>query len=201
LTTISSLYVKILGDSTGLQRSLAQSSVAVKGFGTTAQSASSTTSKSLGGLSAAFVGVAVAAKAASDFTKFQATMVRTVTLAGSTEKEMQALSSEILNVSTDLGKSPQELADALYFTESAGISASKAMDVVTVSAKASAIGLGDSATVADALTSVLNAYGEENISAAKAADILTAAVRDGKGEADAIAAPDRRRSHRGPGRD
>jgi len=187
LTTVSSLYVRILGDASGLQRTLAQSATSVKGFGTSVQASTGTATKGISTMTASLVGVAVAAKAASDFTAFQTTMVRTQTLAGATATEMHKASDEILNVSTSLGKGPQELADALYFTESAGIDASHAMDVVTVSAKASAVGLGDTATVADALTSVMNAYGEENIDAAQAADILTAAVREGKGEADAIA--------------
>lgn len=187
MTTITSLYVKILGDSTGLQRSLAQSSASLKTFSSAAQTSTGAVTKSTAGLTAGLVGVAVAAKAAADFTAFQATMTRTVTLAGATEEQMHAASEEILNVSAALGQGPQELAEALYFTESAGIDAAHAMDVVKVAAKASAVGLGETEVIADALTSVLNAYGEENISAAQAADILTAAVRDGKGEADAIA--------------
>jgi TP901 family phage tail tape measure protein len=130
---------------------------------------------------------AFAAKSAESFMKFETTMVRTVTLAGSTEEQMKSLSDQILNVAGNLGKSPQELADALYYTESAGIDAAHAMDVVTVAAKASAVGLGDTQVVADSVTSVLNAYGAENITAAHATDVLVAAVRDGKGEADAIA--------------
>lgn len=187
MATVSSLYVKILGDSTGLQTALAKSSASLKGFGTAASSTSAQASRSVVGMGAAFVGLALAVKAAADFTKFETTMVRTITLGGLTEDQMQRTSAEILDVAVALGKGPQELAEALYFTVSAGIDAADAMDVVTVAAKASAIGLGDTQTVADTLTSVLNAYGTENITAARAADILTTAVREGKGEADAIA--------------
>jgi TP901 family phage tail tape measure protein len=86
-----------------------------------------------------------------------------------------------------VGKSPQELAEALYFVASAGVKGAAALDVVRVSAKASAGGLGETQTVADAVTSAMNAYGQKNMTAAHAADVLTATVREGKGEAAAFA--------------
>src|SRR5262249_40259356 len=55
------------------------------------------------------------------------------------------------------------------------------------SAMASSAGLGDVAVVADAVTSVLGAYGVKTISAKKATDILVAAVREGKAEPEDFA--------------
>lgn len=135
-------------------------------------------------------GLAVAAgvaKSVDAFIDFETTMVRTVTLAGSTEDAMRRLSDSVLALAPQVGKGPQELAEALYFVQSSGVAASDAMEVVESAAKASAVGLGETQVVADAVTSVLNAYGSENITAAHATDILVAAVREGKGEADAIA--------------
>lgn len=167
---------------------------------TTAMSAAEAQTARLGGSTSKFgqiskaaftvagvAAVAFAAKSVQSFVEFERTMTRTMTLAGSTREEMKGLSAEILGLSGELGKSPQELAEALYFTESAGIAAADAMAVVESAAKASAVGLGETEVVADAVTSVLNAYGKENITAAHATDILVAAVREGKGEADAIA--------------
>lgn len=185
MSVVADLTARLRADTRGFTAQMAAASAQVKGLESSTTSMGNASKMAWGAAGAAvaiFAGAAVKASMA-----FETTMTRTVTLAGSTEDEMKRLSGEILNVAASLGKSPQELADALYYTESAGISTAHAMDVVTVSAKASAIGLGETQTVADALTSVLNAYGEQNISAAKAADILTAAVRDGKGEADAIA--------------
>ena len=54
------------------------------------------------------------------------------------------------------------------------------------SAKAAAVGLGDTATIADLATSALNAYGSDVLSAADATDVMVAAVREGKLEADAL---------------
>ena len=61
------------------------------------------------------------------------------------------------------------------------------MDILKESAKSSAAGLGETKVIADLLTSVMNAYGKENISAARANDILVATVREGKAEADLLA--------------
>ena len=61
------------------------------------------------------------------------------------------------------------------------------MKVLEAATKASAIGLGEVKTVADAVTSAVNAYGQANLSAEKATDVLTAAVREGKLEADSLA--------------
>ena len=61
------------------------------------------------------------------------------------------------------------------------------METLEASARAAAIGLGDVTDIADLATSTLNAYGEENISAVGATDVLTAAVREGKLEASELA--------------
>jgi TP901 family phage tail tape measure protein len=132
--------------------------------------------------------IAVASGAAAKLAvDFETSMVKIETLAGESRSQVAAWSDDVLNLSKAFGKSPKELADALYFIASSGIDASHAMDVLTASAKASVIGLGETKTVADAITSAINAYGFENLSAARATDILLAAVREGKGEAEDFA--------------
>jgi TP901 family phage tail tape measure protein len=86
-----------------------------------------------------------------------------------------------------LGKAPKELAEGLYFLASSGLTGKRAMDALVVSAKASAAGLGETEVVADAVSSAMNAYATTNLTAARAGDILVATVREGKGEASAIA--------------
>lgn len=127
---------------------------------------------------------AIAVKMAVDFDK---TMTQIITLAGQSRQQVNAWKKDLLELGPALGKSPQELAEALFFISSSGIKASEALNVLKASAKASALGLGETKVVADAVTSALNAYGSEALDAEKATAILVAAVRDGKGEADAIA--------------
>ena len=147
--------------------------------------------RSIAFASGAFVGGAglTAALKASiqGFSSFQEEMQRAVGLGNVAQKSIGRFSKEVLALSTQVGKSPQELAHAFYIVASSGIAASKSMGVVTQAAKLSVAGLGDTATVVDAITSALNAYGPANLSAAKAADVLAATVRLGKGEASQFA--------------
>lgn len=108
-------------------------------------------------------------------------------LAGVTAGEIDGLKQSVLDLAHATGRGPQDLAEGLYFIRSAGIAGKTAVDALTVSARAAAAGLGDTQTVADAVTSAINAYGAENLSAARAGDVLAATVRDGKAEASALA--------------
>lgn len=118
---------------------------------------------------------------------FEKSMKKIQGLVGISAKEVQSFSKSILGMAADTARAPLELADAMYFISSAGIKGAEAIDVLNQSARAAAAGLGETKVVADALTSVINAYGEGNYSAATAADVLTAAVKEGKVEADQLA--------------
>ena len=120
--------------------------------------------------------------------EFEASMTKITSLVGISRDQMQKWSKEVIKMAPALGKSPAELADALFFITSAGIKGADAMKVLTSSAKASSVGLGETKIVADLVTSAMNAYGKENLSAAKATDILVATVREGKAEAPELAA-------------
>lgn len=109
-------------------------------------------------------------------------------LVGVSGKQLEQYKQQVLDLAPALGKSPQELAEALYFVTSSGFEGAAAMRVLEASAKASAAGLGDTAVVADAVTSAVNAYGESALSATRATDILLAAVREGKAEPEELAA-------------
>jgi len=118
---------------------------------------------------------------------FEMSMKKIQGLVGLSAKEVQSFERDILKMAGNVARSPLELADAMYFISSAGIRGAEAVDVLKESAKAAAAGLGETKVIADALTSVINAYGEGNYSAARAADVLTAAVKEGKVEADQLA--------------
>lgn len=134
----------------------------------------------------AFAKVGTAALQA--FRNFELSMSRIKGLTGMSTDAVNQLSKETLKLATESTRGPEELADALYFVTSAGIrDATLAMEVLRTSAKAAAAGLGETKMVVDAITSAMNAYGPANLSAAKAGDILVAAVREGKAEADKFA--------------
>lgn len=191
----TNIVVRFIGETSSLQRAFAQATA-----GATAMEASTgslgTKISGLGTKMAALgrsftmatIPVAllsgVMVKSAIDY---EDTLNKTMRLADASVADTKRWSKEIIALSADVGRGPQELAEALYFVTSSGIPAAAAMDVLKVSAKAAAVGMGDAKTVADLLTSVINAYGASNITAAESADIVTATVRRGKGEADAFA--------------
>ena len=118
---------------------------------------------------------------------FETSMKRIQGLVGESGNQVQRYKDNILALGAASGKGPVELADALYFITSAGIKGAKALDVLRESSRSAAAGLGETKVVADALTSILNSYGDATYSASKANDILVATVREGKAEADQFA--------------
>lgn len=133
-------------------------------------------------------GVTAAGVAAFKFGKdFETTLTQIRTLVGESAEQVDSYKTSVLALSKDVAKSPQELAEALYFITSSGQKGADALRTLEVSAKASALGLGETKTVADAATSAMNAYGKENLTSEEAVRVLVATVREGKGEADALA--------------
>jgi TP901 family phage tail tape measure protein len=114
---------------------------------------------------------------------FDTALRRIVGLTDVTAEEIEGIREAILSLSGVVGKTPQELAEAFYFLASAGLTTQQALESLGPAAKASAAGMGATADIARILGGAINAYGAENITAAQAADILTAAV--GKGSAEA----------------
>ena len=125
-----------------------------------------------------------AVKFGSDFSR---EMAKIETLVGLSSERVKGLGVEVLALSKTVAIGPQELAKALFVITSAGQRGSEAMNILTQAAKASAIGLGDTAEIARAVTSAVNAYGVENLNAARATDILVATVREGNLEASELA--------------
>jgi len=129
-----------------------------------------------------------AGKAVLDATKdFEYSMQMIVGLVGESQSTVDQWKESLLKMGKEVGKTPKELAEGLYFLTSSGIQGAEALKVLEISAKAATAGLGQTQEVADLLSSALNAYAGTGLTAAKAADILVAAVREGKGEADAFA--------------
>jgi len=125
-----------------------------------------------------------AIKTANDF---EFSMQSIVAMVGLSEDKVADMGIAAREMAKQYGGSAVQAADALYFVASAGIDGATAMQVLEQSLKASAIGMGDTAIIADTVSSALNAYGIENLSAAQATDLMVAAVREGKMEADALA--------------
>jgi len=118
-----------------------------------------------------------AVKTAADF---ETSFAKIEGLVGVSADEIAALEEAAARLGPQFGKSSTEAAEALFFITSAGLRGQEAIDTLEASLKASAIGLGETAVVADLVTSATNAYGSSVLSASRATDTLTAAVRYGK---------------------
>lgn len=120
-------------------------------------------------------------------TGFDASMNKIVALVGIGREQVTAWKDDVTSISLETGVAERELADALFFITSAGLRGAEAMDALRASAMAADAGLGETKVIADAVTSAMNAYGSETLSAGQATAVLVAAVREGKMPAEALA--------------
>ena len=148
--------------------------------------------KSADAVGSAFIkmgtGMAGASTAALfEFSKIETQQAMMAGLVGVSQEQLETYRKGYSELVDQTGTSVAELAAGMFFIESAGYSGAKAQEVLEVSARASAAGLGEMVTVADLLTDVLGVYGEENVNVAQAGDQLAAAIREGKLEASSLA--------------
>ncbi len=182
LSMSNTLKVVLTGDASQLNSALTKTSARLKSFGTKAQAIGSKLSKSLT-LPLTLAGGA-GIKLAADFDK---SMTKIESLVGIAGEEVAKMGETAKQMATDTGRSASEAADALFFITSAGLEGEQAMNVLNASLQAAAVGLGDTATVADLATSAMNAYGADTLGASDATDVLVAAVREGKLESSELA--------------
>tara|TARA_R100000654_G_scaffold3137_1_gene10875 strand:+ start:2991 stop:5330 length:2340 start_codon:yes stop_codon:yes gene_type:complete len=171
----------ITGDSTALTGALNRASTRVQAFGQSIKNIGTR----LQGMSLK-LGIAggVAIKMGVDFDK---SMTKIKSLVGLAGDEVDAMAGQVRQMARETGTSSAKAADALFFITSAGLEGDEALSVLNASLKASAVGLGEVAGVADLATSAMNAYASSNLSATDATDILTAAVREGKLNSEELA--------------
>jgi TP901 family phage tail tape measure protein len=118
---------------------------------------------------------------------FDESLTKVNTLVGISKSELEGMRGEIMQLAGESARSPQELAEALFTVTSAGLRGKEAMDVLNMAAKSSASGLGETRSVAQALTGIMQSYAKSGMTAQQATDILTATVRAGNLEASELA--------------
>lgn len=130
---------------------------------------------------------ALGKSAVSSFQEFDKAMTQIAALNAVPVAQTEQWREEVRQLGLEYGVAAEEAAQALYFITSSGQEGARAMSTLNVAVKASAVGLGETKVVADVLTSAMSAYQDEALTAAKAGDVLAAAVHYGKGEADELA--------------
>jgi len=126
-------------------------------------------------VSAAFI------KGTIDAAKFEKALANVSTMLDKTTMPlMDDFKKSILALSESYGESTDALAKGLYDILSASIPAAKALDVLEVSAIAAKAGLTDTGVAADAITTLINSFGDATKDANYYSDIMFSTVKFGK---------------------
>lgn len=127
------------------------------------------------------IAFARAAKGAYDFEKqFQQSMKEVATLSSGIKGSLTDYMNQVVELTRTVPVLANDAAKALYQIVSAGHDGADGMKVLEVSAKAAVGGVTDTATAADAITTILNAYKMDASKAQEVSDQLFTTVRLGK---------------------
>ncbi len=114
----------------------------------------------------------------AEFTN-QLSMISTL-LSSSTLPMMRAFEKELMRLAVTYGESTATLSKGLYDIISASVPAEHAIEVLETAVRAAKAGFTDTAVSADAITTVINAFGLEASDAAMVADKFFATIKAGK---------------------
>ena len=114
---------------------------------------------------------------------FEQSLVRLSTQIGISEQGIADVSEQVRELAIDLARPLDALGNAAFFIQSAGHRGATAARLLDATAKSAAIALGEEVDVARLLAAAVTAYGEENLSAARASEVLLSTVREGALEA------------------
>ena len=143
-------------------------------------------SKSFGSLgkglfaAASFAGVVdVARQAIQASIQLEKAFLKIKNLTDSSAADMKLYKASLSGISSSLGVSINDLADGLYNITSAGASGARALETLEIAAKGAAVGMGTTEEIAKTITSTINAYGENNLTAARAAEVFFKTTKSG----------------------
>jgi TP901 family phage tail tape measure protein len=160
---------------------MAAASKTLKGFGKSMSSIGASMTKSL-----TLPILAVGAASVKLSLDFQTSMTKIQTLVGHSKEEIAQMKTEVLGMAGQVAKSPVELAEGLYFLESAGLRGANAMETLEQVAKGSASGLGDMEALSVVAAAAQNAYGVETLTASSALDKFGVMVQTGMFKAEEL---------------
>lgn len=137
--------------------------------------------KAVGAIAAGAFAVSLGVKAVKAAADFETAITNVSTLvSGDASKAMEQLSDGILEISTRVPKSAQELGSSAYAIFSAGITdAGEALEVLESSAKLATTGLGSTEEATTLMTLALNNFKGSGIKAEDAANLMFKTVKAG----------------------
>lgn len=125
------------------------------------------------------------AKGLVDFTAFDKQMREVFTLLpGISGDAMGEMTSQVKDFAGEFGVLPNEVVPALYQSLSAGVPADNVFEFLETSQKLAKGGVTDLTTAVDGLSSTVNAYGSDVISADQVSDMMFTTVKLGKTTVD-----------------
>lgn len=132
------------------------------------------------GISAA-TAFAQAAKSSYEFEQeFRKNMLEVATISTQVSDDMTGFMNRVMSITQEIPIKAPEAAKALYEIVSAGHDGADGMKILEVAAKSAIGGLTETATAADAITTILNAYNLSADKASSVSDQLFTTVRLGK---------------------
>jgi TP901 family phage tail tape measure protein len=142
-------------------------------------------------IGAAAAGTAIAGLAVDgtkQFMAFEKSMNEVFTLIpGASASAMDEMEDQVKNFSKQFSVLPEEVVPSLYEALSSGVPKDNVFEFLEVAQKAARGGVTELATTVDGLSTVINSYGAENITAARASDVMFQTVKFGKVTFDELA--------------
>lgn len=124
---------------------------------------------------------AVATKSLTAFRDFETGMNEVFTLLpGFSEQAFDEMNADVLKLSKEIGKLPEDVIPALYDSLSAGVPPDNVFAFLETANKLAVGGATDLGVAVDGLTTVVNAFGSDVITVGEASDIIFTAVKGGK---------------------
>ncbi len=119
---------------------------------------------------------------------FEQAMKEVQTISSAVQKDFEGISKEVFDLTKITPDNPEKVARAFYQIVSAGFDGAEGLKLLEVGAKAAVAGVTDTATAADGITTILNAYKKEASEAEAVSDALFNTVKLGKTTYNELAA-------------
>ena len=183
---VGELVVSIIGDMKELSKTFSQVQNEIgevgKTFTSLGSSLSSTGSAMTTGITAPIVATGLAIGGVTkEAMGFQKEMTQVFTLMPNVSRStMNSMENDIKSFSKEMGVTTTRVIPALYDAIGSGVPEDNVFNFLEVAHKGAVANVTDIGVAVDGLTSVLNAYGYENLSAAEASDILFTGINVGK---------------------
>ena len=188
MAVLERLVVELATDASKYKQGLSDASGATSSWG--GKLAGLAGKAALGAMAAAGVAIAgIGVAGVKEFIGFQTSMNEVFTLLpGMSADAMGQMQEDVKGFAKEFGVLPKETIPALYQAISSGVPKDNVFDFLEVAQKAARAGVTDLTTTVDGLSTVVNAYGKEIISAEKASDLIFTAVKMGKTTFDEMSA-------------